>query len=42
MIYKRSQMAGTFYAECEECDFKSVYWESEEDLEHDCVENTEG
>lgn len=39
MIYKRSRMAGTFYAECEECDFKSFYWENEEDLEHNCCED---
>jgi hypothetical protein len=41
MIYGRSRLAGTPSASCEECDFVSVYWECEEDLEHNCVEDIE-
>jgi hypothetical protein len=39
MIFGRSRLTGTYFAECEDCDFISVYWECEEDLEHKCYED---
>jgi hypothetical protein len=39
IIYGRSRLAGTSTATCDKCDFMSVYWESEEDLEHNCHED---
>lgn len=41
MRYGYSKITGTLSAQCEECDFISVYWECEEDLAHECCEDNE-
>lgn len=38
IVYTHSRLAGNWVAQCEDCNFLSVYWEEEEELEHDCEE----
>ena len=37
---KRSHFAGSVYAECD-CGWKCHYWEEADELEHDCLNQSE-
>lgn len=39
--FETAPMTGNPVARCRHCEFVSVYWESPEDLEHDCTTESE-
>lgn len=38
ITYHRAMFTGQHVAHCSSCRFTCAYWESEEELEHDCAD----